>query len=41
MATRKIVTLGNETLRKKSKPVTVFDDSLGILLDDMKATFIE
>ncbi len=41
MATRKIVTLGNETLRKKSKPVTVFDDSLGILLDDMKATMIE
>ena len=41
MATRKIVTLGNETLRKKSKPVTVFDDSLGLLLDDMKATMIE
>lgn len=41
MATRKIVTLGNETLRKKSKPVTAFDDSLGILLDDMKATMIE
>lgn len=41
MATRKIVTLGNETLRKKSKPVTGFDDSLGILLDDMKATMIE
>ena len=41
MATRKIVTLGNETLRKKSKPGTAFDDSLGILLDDMKATMIE
>ena len=41
MATRKIVTLGNETLRKKSKPVAAFDDSLGILLDDMKATMIE
>lgn len=41
MATRKIVILGNETLRKKSKPVVAFDDSLGILLDDMKTTMIE
>ena len=41
MAIRNIVILGNSTLRKKSKPVTSFDASLGILLDDMKATMIE
>ncbi len=41
MAIRKIVTIGNETLRKKSKPVVAFDESLGELLDDMKATMIE
>ncbi len=41
MAIRNIVILGNATLRKKSKPVTSFDQSLGILLDDMKATMIE
>ena len=41
MATRKIVTLGNVTLRKKSKPVVDFDESLAVLLDEMKATMIE
>lgn len=41
MAIRNIVILGNATLRKKSKPVTSFDLSLGILLDDMKSTMIE
>ncbi len=41
MAIRKIVTLGSETLRKKSKPVVDFDKSLGELLNDMKATMIE
>ena len=41
MAIRKIVTLGSETLRKKSKPVLVFDENLHKLLDDMKATMIE
>ena len=41
MAIRNIVILGNATLRKKSKPITSFDQSLGILLDDMKATMIE
>lgn len=41
MSTRKVVVLGNETLRKKSKPVVEFDESLGALLDDMKATMIE
>ena len=41
MAIRKIVVLGNETLRKKSKPVLAFDEALGTLLDDMKNTMIE
>ena len=41
MATRKIVELGNETLRKKSKPVVSFDSSLASLLDDMKTTMVE
>ena len=41
MASRKIVTLGSETLRKKSKPVVDFDKSLADLLDDMKQTMIE
>ena len=41
MATRNIVTIGNETLRKKSKPVKDFDESLHQLLDDMKRTMIE
>lgn len=41
MASRKIVTIGSETLRKKSKPVTDFDKSLAELLEDMKQTMIE
>ncbi len=41
MSIRKIVTLGNETLRKKSKPVVEFDEYLAELLDDMKNTMIE
>ena len=41
MSVRNIVTLGNETLRKKSKPVVDFDESLAELLDDMKQTMIE
>lgn len=41
MARRKIVTIGSETLRKKSKPVIEFDESLGQLLDDMRQTMIE
>lgn len=41
MATRKIVTIGNETLRKKSKPVKEFDESLHQLLDEMKTTMKE
>lgn len=38
MAIRKIITEGDETLRKISKPVIDFDDRLGLLLDDMKDT---
>ena len=38
MALRKILELGDETLRKTARPVTVFDDRLGVLLDDMAET---
>ena len=38
MALRKIVSVGDDILRKKSKPVTEFDEKLGQLLDDMKET---
>lgn len=38
MAIRKIITEGDELLRKKSKPVTDFDESLATLLDDMFQT---
>jgi peptide deformylase len=38
MAIRKILKLGEETLRKKSREVTVFDKRLHILLDDMGDT---
>ena len=38
MAIRKIITEGDETLRKKSKPVIDFDDRLHSLLDDMRDT---
>lgn len=41
MASRKIVVLGSETLRKKSKPVIDFDESLAELLEDMKTTMVE
>lgn len=41
MAVRKIVVLGSDTLRKKSKPVQNFDAELGLLLDDMTKTMIE
>ena len=41
MAVRKIVKMGDELLRKKSKTVTVFDDKLRELLDDMKETMYE
>lgn len=38
MATRNIILIGDEILRKKSKPVTEFDEKLGVLIDDMKET---
>lgn len=41
MAVRKIVKLGDDLLRKKSKLVTVFDAKLGELLNDMRETMYE
>jgi peptide deformylase len=38
MAVRNILTIGEETLRKKSREVTVFDRRLHILLEDMAKT---
>ena len=38
MAKRKIVTSEDEILRKKSRPVTEFNEKLGQLLDDMTET---
>lgn len=38
MAIRKIVKIGEANLRKKSKPVKDFDESLWELLEDMKET---
>ncbi len=41
MAIRKVVYIGEQILRKKSKPVKEFDESLWELLDDMKETMYE
>ena len=38
MALRKIVTVPNDVLRKKARPVTKFDDDLRTLVDDMVDT---
>ncbi len=38
MAIRKVVKIGEEMLRKKSKPVKDFDEDLWQLLDDMRET---
>jgi peptide deformylase len=38
MATRNIVKVGDDILRKKSRPVEKFDKRLWQLLDDMKET---
>lgn len=38
MALRNIIAIGDDILRKKSKPVTEFDEKLFTLLDDMKET---
>lgn len=40
MALRDIVKDPNPTLRKKCRPVEVFDDKLGKLIDDMRETMI-
>ncbi len=41
MAIRNVVQIGDEILRKKSKPVREFDEKLWDLLDDMKETMIK
>lgn len=41
MAIRKVVKIGEQSLRKKSKPVKDFDEDLWQLLDDMKETMYE
>ncbi len=38
MALRDIVQFGNDILRKKCRQVTVFDEKLAVLLDDMAET---
>ncbi len=41
MALREIVKYGDDILRKKCRPVTVFDEKLHTLLEDMKETLAE
>lgn len=41
MAVRKVVKIGDDILRKKSKTVRDFDEKLWELLDDMKETMYE
>lgn len=41
MALRKILTKGDSTLNKVSRPVTEFNDRLYTLLDDMKETLVK
>lgn len=41
MALRNIITAGNPTLNKISRKVTVFDERLGQLIDDMKETLVK
>lgn len=41
MAIRNVIQIGNEILRKKSKPVREFDEKLWELLDDMKETMFK
>ena len=38
MARRKLVTIPDPRLRVKTKPITVFDEALQILIDDMFET---
>ena len=41
MAIRRIAKLGEDILRERAKPVTVFDKNLEILLDDMTETMFD
>lgn len=41
MAIRNVVQVGDEILRKKSKPVRDFDEKLWELLDDMRETMVK
>ena len=41
MAIRNVVQIGDEILRKKSKPVREFDEKLWELLDDMRETMVK
>lgn len=41
MAKRKIVTIGDDILRKKCRVIESFDDKLAMLLDDMAQTMYE
>jgi len=41
MAVRKILRIGDETLRRKSRPVEVFDKRIHTLLDDMAETMYD
>ena len=41
MAIRNVVQIGDEILRKKSKPVRDFDEKLWDLLDDMRETMVK
>ena len=41
MAIRNVVQMGDEILRKKSKPVKEFDEKLWELLDDMRETMVK
>lgn len=41
MALRTILTVGDEMLKKKCRPVTEFNDHLETLLDDMTQTLLE
>ncbi|MCH5206746.1 MAG: peptide deformylase [Oscillospiraceae bacterium] len=40
MAVREILRFGEDSLRKKCRPVTSFDEKLAVLLDDMKETLL-
>lgn len=41
MAVRQVVKFGDDVLRKKCRPVTVFDARLHALIDDMRETLIK